>query len=135
QAKQSAEQAAPSDTQGHWASQTIDIFVKLGVVSGYDDGSFRPNDNITRAEFAAIVARIFKFTAADNSVALQDISNHWAKDAIEALAMAGIIGGYGDGSFRPDQQINREEMVIILSRLVNLQALSKDATRGHFSDM
>ena len=125
-----------ADTQGHWAEQTINIFVKLKLIEGYEDGTFRPNSPITSAEFAAILNRVFPIQGGSNtSTVLKDIEGIWAKDAIENLAAAEVINGYTDGTFKPNQTITREEMVVTLSRIVNLNGLEKDTTKGHFNDL
>ncbi|NRF95720.1 S-layer homology domain-containing protein [Paenibacillus frigoriresistens] len=125
-----------SDTKGHWAEKTIDTFVKLHVIEGYNDGTFKPDGNITRAEFTVILSRVFDIQGGNNtSVALKDVGSHWAKDAIEKLAEAGVISGYEDGTFKPDNTINREEMVVMLSRILNLNNVSKDTTKGNFDDL
>ena len=125
-----------ADTQGHWAEKTIDIFIKLQLINGYEDGTFRPNNPITRAEFAAILNRVFNIQGGSNtSVVLKDIGDNWAKEAIENLVAAGVIYGYADGTFKPNQTITREEMVVMLSRIVNLNSLEKDPTKGNFNDL
>jgi hypothetical protein len=124
-----------ADIKGHWAEKTIDIFVKLQDIQGYEDGKFTPNGNITRAEFATIISHVFDISGASNSVALNDVGSHWAKYAINKLASAGVLAGYGDGTYKPDKTISREDMVIILSRIVNLGKLNKDAAKGNFSDI
>jgi hypothetical protein len=125
-----------SDTKGHWAEKTIETFVKLHVIEGYNDGKFKPDGKITRAEFASILSRVFNIEGGNkNSVTLKDISKNWAKSDIEKLAGAGVIGGYEDGTFKPDNTITREEMVILLSRIVNLNNVKKDTTKGNFDDL
>ncbi|WP_256761785.1 S-layer homology domain-containing protein [Cohnella sp. WQ 127256] len=125
-----------ADTQGHWAEKTIDIFIKLQLIKGYKDGTFRPNSPITRAEFAVILNRAFNIQGGSNtSVVLKDIGDNWAKEAIENLVAAGVIKGYTDGTFKPDNTITREEMVVMLSRIVNLNDLAKDTTKGNFKDL
>ncbi|WP_058300607.1 S-layer homology domain-containing protein [Gorillibacterium timonense] len=125
-----------ADIQGHWAEETIDTFNKLQIIKGYPDGTYRPNSLITRAEFAVILNRVFNIQAGSNaSVVLKDIGDNWAKEAIENLVAARVIKGYEDGTFKPDQTITREEMVIMLSRVVNLNNLAKDTTKGNFHDL
>nr|WP_186438555.1 S-layer homology domain-containing protein [Cohnella terricola] len=125
-----------ADTQGHWAEKTIDIFVQLNLINGYKDGTFRPNNPITRAEFAAFLNRAFNIQGGSHtSVVLKDIGDSWAKDEIENLVAAGVINGYTDGTFKPNQTITREEMVVMLSRIVNLNNLEKDTTKGNFNDL
>ena len=133
-AKAGAAVSSLSDVNGHWAKQTVDIFMKLGFINGYEDGTAKPDQKITRAEFVSILSRIFDVKGTEN-VQLQDINSHWAKAAIAKYAAAGIIGGYGDGTFQPDKTISREEMVVILSRLVQMDAVTKDAAKGSFSDL
>lgn len=109
----------PVDTKNHWAEKTIDIFTKLNIIKGYEDKTIRPNQEISRGEFVAILSRIFDVGGTHKSV-LKDIQGHWAQDAIEKFTQAGIIGGYGDGTFQPNKAITRNDMVLVLSRIVNL---------------
>ena len=124
-----------ADTQRHWAEETIDTFVRLNLINGYQDGTFRPDSPITRAEFASILNRVFQIHGGSTSKALKDIDGIWAKDDIENLVAAGVISGYPDDSFRPNQTITREEMVVMLSRIVNLNGLEKDRAKGQFNDL
>jgi uncharacterized protein YjdB len=133
--KSSEPASAPSDIKGHWAEKTIDTFIKLNIIVGYEDGTAKPDASITRAEFAMIISRVFDITGGDKKPELNDVGNHWAKVAIERLAAAGVLGGYGDGTFRPDNYISREEVAIILSRIINLDNVKKDATQGNFNDL
>ncbi|MBP1963095.1 S-layer homology domain-containing protein [Paenibacillus aceris] len=136
EAKKADEKVELADIKGHWGKKTIGTFVKLHVIDGYGDGTFHPDGNITRAEFAAIISRVFDINGgANQSVILNDIENHWGKEAIEKLASAGVIAGYGDGTFKPDKTISREEMVIILSRIVDFNNVDKDASKGNFADI
>ncbi|WP_314584935.1 S-layer homology domain-containing protein [Paenibacillus terrigena] len=137
EAKKSNEELDLADLKGHWAEKTLAVFAKLQVIVGFEDGTYRPNSPITRAEFAAIIARVFDIHggSAKDVVELKDINSHWAKDAINNLASAGVINGYGDGTFKPNKTISREEMVIILSRIVNLSNVDKDDSKGNFTDM
>lgn len=136
EAKQANVKIELADIKGHWAEKAIDTFVKLQFIKGYGDGQFKPNGNITRAEFAMLISRAFDISGdADHSAAMSDISSHWAKEAIEKLASAGVLGGYADGTFKPNQTISREEMAIILSRIVNLSGVNKDDSKGNFTDI
>ncbi|WP_261303308.1 S-layer homology domain-containing protein [Paenibacillus andongensis] len=136
EAKEAPTTLSFSDIKGHWTERAIDIFVMLHVIEGYNDGTFRPDNAITRAEFAVILERVFDIRGGNSiSAAMNDISHHWAKDAIEKLVEAGIIVGYEDGSFKPDNTITREEMVVMLSRILNLENVAKDTTKGNFVDL
>ncbi|WP_143192050.1 InlB B-repeat-containing protein [Paenibacillus helianthi] len=135
-AKKSNVKVELADTKGHWAEKTIDTFVKLHVIEGYNDGTFKPDGEITRAEFAVILSRVFDIKSGNNTgVAFKDVGSHWAKGAIEKLAEAGVISGYEDVTFKPDKTITREEMVILLSRILNLNNVTKDTTKGNFNDL
>ncbi|NOU96631.1 hypothetical protein GC093_25925 [Paenibacillus sp. LMG 31456] len=134
QAKSNSVNIQLSDISNHWSKDTINLFMKLGVVTGYEDGSFRPNSSITRAEFATIMAKLFNVHSASSTSVLSDINNHWAKQAISALASQGIINGYEDGTFKPDMTITRAEIIAIISRLVDLNGATK-GNAGTFTDI
>ncbi|WP_178019190.1 immunoglobulin-like domain-containing protein [uncultured Paenibacillus sp.] len=116
----------PTDTKNHWAEQTIDIFVKLNIIKGYEDKTIRPDQDMSRGEFIGILSRIFDI-GGTKQVALKDIKGHWAEDSIVQFAQAGIISGNGDGTFKPNQAITRQEMVVILSRIVDFQGLTHNS--------
>jgi hypothetical protein len=91
-----------------------------GILNGYTDGTFQPNQSITRAEFAAIAARFLSSEVEDNGVArFSDISGHWAEDSINRAVAAGWINGYTDGTFRPDQPITRAEVVSVINSMLD----------------
>jgi len=120
-----------NDTASHWADKTVKLFTKLGVVKGYEDGSFRPNDSITRGEFATIIYRVFGLTGS-TSTELSDVEGQWAEEAIIALSFNGIIAGYEDGTFKPDKQITRAEIISMISKLIVLKTTS---SQGTFKDI
>jgi hypothetical protein len=99
-----------------WSAAVVERALKMGIVTGYADGSYRPDDKVTRAEFAAMVMKAFGLTGASGA-SFSDTAGHWASSAIAALQAEGIISGYKDGTFRPDQEISRAEMVAMLARL------------------
>lgn len=103
--------------EGQWFNTSISTMAKLGIVTGYPDGSFKPNDNITRAEFATIAARFDK-DAKDSASIFSDIDGHWAKEYIERAAKKGWITGYPDGTFRPDRLITRAEAASLINRVL-----------------
>uniref|UniRef100_UPI00403F1135 S-layer homology domain-containing protein n=1 Tax=Paenibacillus sp. FSL H8-0332 TaxID=2954742 RepID=UPI00403F1135 len=111
------------DTAGHWGSSTIATAVKLQIISGYADGSFRPNAPVTRAEFAAMIARSFGLGTTSAASKFGDTASNWAAGYIGALADKGIVTGYADGSFKPGATITRAEMVTIIGRVLDLGVL------------
>ncbi|CAM4203611.1 S-layer homology domain-containing protein [Saccharibacillus endophyticus] len=124
-----------ADTEGHWADKPIRTFIRLQLINGYQDGTFKPNHSVTRAEFAAILNRSFDIRAGNANTALKDIENHWAKEEIGNLVSTGVIKGYSDDSFKPNQTITREEMMVMLSRIVNLDNAAKDREKVRFNDL
>ncbi|MEK4439069.1 immunoglobulin-like domain-containing protein [Paenibacillus sp. FSL K6-2862] len=115
----------PVDVKNHWAEQTIDIFTKLNIIKGYEDKTIRPNQDMSRGEFVGILSRIFDVTGT-KQVDLKDIKGHWAEDAIVQFTQAGIISGNGNGSFKPNKAITREEMAMILSKIVDFQGVTQN---------
>ncbi|WP_310830794.1 S-layer homology domain-containing protein [Paenibacillus pedocola] len=123
-----------SDTIGHWGGSTIAAAVKLQIIDGYADGSFRPNAPVTRAEFTAMIARAFGLQANPAGAEFRDAGSNWAAGYIGALAEKGIITGYADGSFKPGATISRAEMVTIIGRMLNLGVL-QTGTPVSFTDV
>lgn len=105
-----------SDTA--WYSTAVSTLSKMDVISGYPDGTFRPNAPITRAEFAAMIAR-FDETAEAGDTPFTDISTSWAKDEIGKAYGSGWIGGYEDNTFRPAANLTRAETATLLNRVLH----------------
>lgn len=108
---------------GHWAAEAIGQVTRSGIMKGYSGGSFKPNQTITRAEMATILSRLI-ISAQDHAAGFSDISGHWAQAAIERMSQAGIITGYEDGTFRPDQTLTRAEAVTIVNRALDIAPLT-----------
>ena len=100
-----------------WFNNAVSTLTNAGVLDGYEDGTFKPNGNITRAEFATIAVRFFEATY-DGENLFPDIEGHWAQDYINEAANAGIVDGYPDGTFRPQQYITRAEAVTMVNRTI-----------------
>ena len=100
-----------------WFNNAISTMANGAVLAGYPDGTFKPNVNITRAEFATIAIRFFKDAKA-GSVSFTDISGHWAEENIRKAAAQGLINGYPDGTFRPNAPITRAEAMAIVNRVL-----------------
>ena len=113
-----------------WSNTAISTMEKGKFIKGYEDGSFGPDKNITRAEFATIASRLDKMTE-NTSHGFTDISGHWAEKYIADAVAKGWIAGYEDGTFRPEQNITRAEAMTIINRMlnrfVNEKGLHKDA--------
>ncbi|MDD3653445.1 MAG: S-layer homology domain-containing protein [Desulfotomaculaceae bacterium] len=114
--------AMPSDIQGHWAEQQIKDGINQGLIEGYPDGSFKPDNYITRAEFITLVNRYYGFNEMEQ-INFSDVSQiDWFYEEIARAAKAGFISGYPDGSMKPNNFITREEAAAILYVLHNLKA-------------
>ncbi len=120
--------ASMSDVSGHWAEAAISTLVKMGVIQGYPDGTFRPEGLVNRAEIAKIVARAFGY-APTVDTRFRDMDGHWAEPFVSALDASQVVTGYPDGSFRPAQNVSRAEMAAILARVAQLGKVGEaDAT-------
>lgn len=101
-----------------WYNNAISTMVNAGIIQGYEDGTFRPNDNITRAEFAAIASRFMSSGYDVEEDLFTDISGHWARENINDAAMTKWINGYPDGTFLPDNDITRAEAVTLVNNVL-----------------
>ncbi|MHB8916827.1 MAG: S-layer homology domain-containing protein, partial [Desulfocucumaceae bacterium] len=101
------------DIAGHWSEAAVKALVESGAISGYPEGTFRPDSRITRAEFAAVMVKAFKLQPKGGKV-FEDTAGHWARDAIATAGAHGIVNGYGDTSFGPDDPITREQMAVMI---------------------
>ncbi|NRF93310.1 cadherin-like beta sandwich domain-containing protein [Paenibacillus frigoriresistens] len=135
QAKSSSAAVSLSDISNHWSKENINLFVNLGVISGYEDGTFHPDSSVTRAEFATLISKVFNVQPTSKTSVVSDVSNHWAKESINVLASHGIINGYEDGTFKPDKKITRAEIIAIISRIVDFNVVKKDYGTLAFTDI
>ena len=107
-----------SDANDDWYSKAINYVVSKNLISGYPNGTFKPNESITRAEFAQMISGYVK-NEKNSSSDFQDVKDHWAKDAIDKLYGNKNVSGYPDGSFKPNAKITRAEAVTILNSVFN----------------
>jgi len=113
---------AASDMSGHWAESTIQKWVSEGTIKGYEDGTFRPERPITRAEIAALVNRKLGVAAATRPAAFTDLpSEGWQYAPLAAAVERGYIKGYEDGSIRPDEPVTRQELAVMLDGIMGLE--------------
>lgn len=103
---------------GKWFSNYIGFLEDYKVLTGYPDGTFKPNNKITRAEFAVIVSKFFETKTTDMN--FKDVkANHWAKKYVDSLVANNMMGGYPDGTFKPEQPITRAEVVTVINKAIN----------------
>ena len=125
---------------GDWYADTVGYAVQKGIVSGYPDGTFKPNQAITRAEFASIASRFANLTESKD-LSFSDLdASYWGYKAIRLAASNGWISGYPDNTFRPEQAITRAEVTSITNRMLNRSAdldwiNAHSAKVIHFSDV
>ena len=102
-----------------WYNNAVSTLSGMGILGGYEDGSFRPNASITRAEFVAIATRFFEYSARYEG-GFTDVSyGDWYADCVQASADMGLVNGYEDGSFRPNASITRAEACAIVNRVLH----------------
>ena len=104
-----------TDLGNHWAARFIQELVDRNLLSGFPDGTFRPEANITRAEYGALIAKTFNLPrqVGASSGTFRDVAdNFWGKDAITKAANMGFITGFPDGTFRPAQNLTRTQALV-----------------------
>jgi hypothetical protein len=112
------------DISGHWAESSIREAIMLGFIKGYEDGSFKPNRQVTRAEFTVMLVRALKLSTGDGTGLFftdKDGIPLWARPFVKTAAAEKLMEGYEDQTFRPSQVITREEMAAIASRVLGLK--------------
>jgi hypothetical protein len=118
---------------GYWAYTPITNLSKQGVMNGYEFSQFKPAQAVTRAEAAAMVANALKIDAPSSYSHFRDVStSFWAVGSINAVKEAGIIGGYPDGTFKPNKEMTREEIAALLSKTFEL---ANKGTANSFADV
>jgi hypothetical protein len=113
-----------NDIKGHWAQQSIEELVARGGVGGYPDGSFKPGNTVTRAEFAVMLVKTLQLEKGDK--VFSDTIDHWAKDEIAAASSRGIVNGYDADTFGPDDLITREQMALMIFKAAGLTAQGEE---------
>ena len=119
--------------KGCWAANYIGSMQQFGIITGYSDGSFRPDAPVTRAEFAAIASRFEKLT--EGSKSFSDVPDtYWAARYINFAATRGWVTGYSDGTFKPENTITRAEVAAVTCRLLERSA-DQSYIRSHLNEL
>ena len=133
-----AQTASFSDVaQDYWARPFIERLSQEDIIAGFPDGTFKPQQPVTRAQFAAIVRKAFsRNTAVRNSRTFSDVqSKYWAASAIDRAYTTGFLSGYPDGTFAPEQRIPKAQAVISLASGLKLDpASNSDSTLSVYRD-
>lgn len=119
--------ADAADIEGHWAKNYIEYLVSRNIMSGYSDGVFKPDKEITRAEFVKMINGVFGYTE-EAKISFSDVeeSKWYYKDIAKGVA-AGYINGYSDGTMKPNKAISRQEAAKIIALAYNLDAQSSNS--------
>jgi hypothetical protein len=130
----SASAADLSDIKGHWAENEIKAMVSQGIVTGYTDNTFKPGNAISRAEFITIINRAFGFEESAE-ISYTDVKpGDWFAPQIQKARAAGYIAGYEDNTMRPNNKISRQEVAVIIGRILNLDNNAGLTEVDRFSD-
>jgi hypothetical protein len=108
-----------SDINDNWAAKPIQTLAERGIINGYPDGTFKPDQSITRAEFAKLVAKTFHYQPAAQGF-FSDTSGNWAKNFISSAVEHKVMHSFPDGTFKPNQQLSRAQVATMLTRIVQL---------------
>ncbi|QJD82707.1 hypothetical protein HH215_05600 [Cohnella herbarum] len=124
-----------SDLSEHWAKASIKQAVSSGIVTGYQDGTFKPDKTVTRAEFAVMLMNALKTERAGAALTFTDTAKigSWAQKEVAQAVQTGIINGYEDGTFRPAGEITRAEMAAMIARALGKYS-EANATTTSFAD-
>ena len=117
---------------GHWAETQIKEWANIGYISGYPDGTFLPDNSITRAEFLTLVNKIFKFENKTNINFIDVRPDYWAYSEIQKGISAGYVSGDKNGTFRPDDFITRQEAAVIINKLLDNTEITEN--KPNFKD-
>ena len=120
-----------------WYAQAVNYLASMDIVAGYKDGTFRPDVQITRAEFATIAAKFDQLVTTDSNNFSDVSDSHWAVKFINSAYSKGWISGYPDGTFCPDNSITRAEVVTVVNAMLG-RAMDEDTleiTENPFNDI
>ncbi|MDD4496303.1 MAG: S-layer homology domain-containing protein, partial [Eubacteriales bacterium] len=123
-----------ADVANHWAKDIINIMGSKLIVNGVGKGNYNPDSDITRAEFAVIICRALGLKEKAYTGSFKDIkASDWYSDYIEIAASYGIITGYADHTFRPNDKITREQTMAMIHRAMKITGLSPELTENEIS--
>ncbi|WP_130862504.1 S-layer homology domain-containing protein [Bacilliculturomica massiliensis] len=124
--------------QSDWYADDLGFLASLGITAGYKDGTYRPGSNITRAEFVTMVMKINGLDEKASSTFSDVSGSDWYAEYVKSAAAGGFVGGYTDGTFRPNNPITRAEAVTIINALLGLEPgqgelLFTDVAESHWA--
>ncbi|WP_435922131.1 S-layer homology domain-containing protein [Paenibacillus sp. DYY-L-2] len=123
------------DVERHWASEAMMRLSERGIMEGYGDGTFKPDRMMTRAEFITVVSRLLGLNGkAAKSVYTDVAEGAWYSRYVNGMVEAGIVSGFEDGTFRPEQKMTREQVWVILYRAFKNNLPQKEQSERIFTD-
>lgn len=123
-----------TDIDNSWAREQISDWLQKGLISGYPDKTFRPDDKISRAEFVSVINKIYRFNDTSEEEFDDVLKNKWYFEEIYKARQAGYISGYADGTFRPEEYISRQEAATIIFNLLKLNKIEDRNAITEFKD-
>lgn len=123
----------PNDISGHWAENDIKKYVEQGIVTGYEDGSFKPERSVTRAEFVTMINKYFRLSAMTDINFTDVPKNAWYKQELQKAVKEGYIAGY-ENKFRPDDRVTRQEAAVIVSKKMKFELSEQGNEAAQFND-
>jgi parallel beta-helix repeat protein len=121
-----------TDLKGHWAESFIRALVSMDLTDGYSDGTYQPDKPITRAQYASLVVKAFNPIPKNPNIDFSDVKkDFWAYDAIQLAARTGFVGGYNDKTFRPQQNVQRLQIIVSLVNGLGLTAIAGDTLKRY----
>lgn len=129
-----------TDLNNHWSTEFTDRLIGMGIMKGYEDHTFRPNEDVTRAQFASMIVRALGLQTTGSTVKFEDQSDipAWAAGDVAAAVDAGILRGYdvnGKKFFEPSEKITRAEMSVMLANALKVNAHKQTDNEGNFVDL
>lgn len=123
-----AQAATFSDIQGNWAQSLIEALAARDIIQGFPDGTFRPDEPVTRAQFAAMISKAFQKNPNREAIAFADVpAYYWASEAIQEAYQTGFLAGYPNNVFLPNQNIPRVQVLVSLANGLDLSATTDAA--------
>ncbi|MBQ8525885.1 MAG: S-layer homology domain-containing protein [Clostridia bacterium] len=130
---QSVVQAVFSDIEGHWAKTNIENMYTKGIINGFSDGTFKPEQNVTRAEFAKMLSVMLALDTSGDADFADVVPGSWYNGYVAAAAKAGIVKG-SEGNFNPELYITRQDAAVMLARVLTYRGISFGSTSAGFND-
>lgn len=127
------------DMRGHYAEGAVNYLRNRGIVSGYPDGNFHPDEGVTRAALIVMVVQALEIPVREGPTGFPDVpANHWAAGTVKAAAERGLVRGYPDGKYYPDRRVTRAEVAAVLNQAFHPAPLQTGVgyrdLKGHWAE-